>query len=84
MWSIIAALGGIGSILAFGTWLLKSYVAKTNADATAQERQDGANEVQNEALNQDIKRTQEAADAGGAVSDSLPDIIADPNNRAGK
>ena len=83
MWPLIAAVGGLGTILTLAVWALKAYTAKKNADFIAQERKAGADEVQNEAVNQDLKRVQIAADAG-ATPDGLRNGQADPNNRDGK
>ena len=79
MWPLIAAVGGLGTILTLAVWALKAYTAKKNADFITQERKAGADEVQNEALNAEIKRVQDAANAGTAV-DGVRGQQVDPND----
>ena len=67
MFSIIAALGGIGTVLSLAVWALKAYAAKKEADRMNAERQAGANASQVEANNAEIKRNEMAVTAGNAV-----------------
>jgi uncharacterized membrane protein YebE (DUF533 family) len=83
MWSLIAAAGGIGSVLALAVWALKAYTAMKKAEADAVQRQAGRDAQQNEATNAEINRVQNAARAG-AVADGVRDNKPDPNDRDGQ
>ena len=74
MLTALSAIVAIAKFLSMGLAWWQSYSANRAAIAQSQL----------EAVNADIKRTQDAADAGSTVTDSLRDITTDPNNRAGK
>ena len=83
MWAIITSLGGLGAVLSLAGWAFRAYLAKKNADATAQERQAGRDAQQKDALNAEVDRTTRAADAGAAAN-GLRDGQADPYDEARK
>lgn len=84
MWSLIAAAGGLGTILAVVVWALKAYTAAKAAKAIADERQAGADAREVEATNAEIKRVQNADAAGAAVDGLRVGQASDPNDRDGQ
>lgn len=77
MWTLIAAAGGLGTVLTLVVWALKAYTATKAAQAIEAERQAGRDAQQNEATNAEINRVTRAANAGNVLPIDTPD----PYNR---
>lgn len=67
MWSLIAACGGLGTLLTLVVWALKAYTTTKATQAINAERQAGRDAQQNEANNEEIDRVNRAADASSGV-----------------
>ena len=73
MWALIAAAGGLSTVIGLVVWAFKAYTATKNAEAITAERQAGSDHSQVEAINAEINRVNRAADAGGKLPIDTPD-----------